>query len=144
MADEGIVYPVSKPKVVERDTLPPYFEGTPRSEEMSDFSKQVLLRLEEAAAVYKERNAVYKDNFRTVGKVMEALFPDGTNLAGEDDFNRWHILELMIVKLTRYTQNWDKGGHADSLADIGVYAAILSGIDSQIEEDLPIDKLPAF
>lgn len=89
--------------------------------------------LEMAAQTYKERNAVYGDNYKRVGKAMQALFPNGVVLNGEASFNRWHILELIVVKLSRYAVAMERGGsHQDSLRDMAVYSAILEEIDTAI------------
>jgi hypothetical protein len=88
--------------------------------------------LEEGAATFKARHAVYGDNYRLVGKVMTGMFPDGVTLKTEDDWNRMHILLLGIVKDTRYCQNWSRGGHADSLLDGAVYRCMLLASDQEI------------
>lgn len=88
--------------------------------------------LREAADTFEARHAVYGDNYKLVGAVMAALFPEGVELHTKDDHNRFHILMLEIVKLSRYVQNWDRGGHADSQLDLAVYAAMLNSIDSEI------------
>ncbi|QDH49635.1 haloacid dehalogenase [Pantoea phage Kyle] len=79
--------------------------------------------LEEAAATFRERNAVYKDNALVVGKVMAALFPNGVELKTQEDYNMWHLFELLIVKLTRFTNSGLT--HQDSILDLTVYAAML-------------------
>jgi hypothetical protein len=82
--------------------------------------------LEAAAATFRERNAVYADNYKKVGEVMAALFPDGVTLKNEYEFKRWHIFELIVIKLTRLVNaGFD---HRDSIRDIAVYAAILEAI----------------
>lgn len=93
--------------------------------------------LEKAADTYRERRAVYGENFRAVGRVMKALFPKGVNLETEDDHNRFHILMLEVVKLTRYAENWHRGGHEDSQLDLSVYAAMLVQIDREIAREEP-------
>ncbi len=90
--------------------------------------------LAEAAETYRARNAVYGDNFMKVGKIMEALFPDGIVLSTADDHNRFHIFALAVIKMTRYVQNWNAGGHKDSIHDMTVYCAMLESIDSIIEK----------
>lgn len=95
------------------------------------FQERVEDRLKQAKELYRDRNAVYKDNFRIVGKVMQALFRRQPTLASEQDFNRWHIFELFIVKLTRYATNWHKGGHEDSIQDMIVYLSILGELDKE-------------
>lgn len=98
------------------------------------FAKRVLGILQGATDVYQDRNAVYKDNFRMVGKVMEALFPDGRPpLSKAAEYDRWHIFELLIVKLTRYANNFDVP-HEDSLLDMLPYLGILGGLDQELRE----------
>lgn len=98
---------------------------------MSDRTLPVPQMLREAAAVFEERNLVYKDAYRKVGPIMEALFPDGVKLAVSEDHNRFHILMLIVVKLTRYSSAFD-GGHPDSITDISTYAAMLAGLDREM------------
>lgn len=86
-----------------------------------------------AAELFKERNAVYGDNFRMVGAVMAALFPNGLTVKTVDDWNRLHIFLLGVVKDTRYVINW-KTGHPDSVGDAIVYKAMLDMIDREIAE----------
>jgi hypothetical protein len=87
--------------------------------------------LAEAAKTYNERNAVYGDNFKRVGGVMQALFPNGVKLDSDEAFQRWHILELAVVKLTRWAVSVERGeSHQDSLRDLAVYSAILEEIDT--------------
>lgn len=88
--------------------------------------------LDEGAKTYRERNAIYGDNYLKVGAVMEALFPEGVFIKTADDWNRLHIFILGIVKQTRYIENWHKGGHADSTLDNTVYSAMLHQIDEDI------------
>lgn len=85
-----------------------------------------------AAELFKERNAVYGDNFRMVGAVMAALFPNGLTVKTVDDWNRLHIFLLGVVKDTRYVINWSTG-HPDSVGDATVYKAMLDMIDREIE-----------
>jgi hypothetical protein len=94
---------------------------------MADVAKS----LHEAAEVFEQRNAVYQDAYLIVGKVTEALFPNGVHLVTEEDHNRWHILELIIVKLTRYSANW-KTGHKESMDDLVVYGAMLRALDQEM------------
>lgn len=95
-------------------------------------SKSAADLLSEAADIFRQRHKVYGDNYRKVGKVMADLFPRGVELVTEDDHNRFHLFMLQVVKLTRYTENWDRGGHKDSMDDLAVYAAMLNAIDEEI------------
>jgi hypothetical protein len=101
---------------------------------VSDFGARVLGFLEAAGMTYKERNAVYQDNFRIVGRVMESLFPSGAPaLHDMHDYNRWHIFELIIVKLTRYVANWGNPDR-DSLVDMLPYIGILAAQDDEMRD----------
>lgn len=105
-----------------------------RDWQVSDFGKKVTRILDEASAVYADRNAVYKDNFRNVGNVMVALFPNGRPaLVTAEDFNRWHIFELLIVKLTRYANGYDSPDE-DSILDMIPYEGILGALDAEMRE----------
>lgn len=113
--EEGLSVPFEKKSV-------PEFLGLP-------YASQLLLN---ASNLYAERNAVYKDNFRMVGKIMEAMFPGSRpNLNSAADYNRWHLFELAIVKLTRYATAFNEGGHADSLDDMIVYLAMVAALDAE-------------
>ncbi len=87
-----------------------------------------------AAETFAERNKEYRNNWRMVGPVMQALFPDGLDLVTERGHERFHILMLIIVKLTRYCVNFGNGGHKDSIHDIAVYAAMLESIDDEARD----------
>lgn len=93
--------------------------------------------LQSGADIFRERNAVYGNNFFKVGPIFAALFPDGLLLKTPEDFNRFHLLMLDVVKTTRYSENWDKGGHDDSLADKAVYSAMLQALDMHYREPAP-------
>jgi len=82
--------------------------------------------LEEMADTFRERNKVYGDNYKTVGEVMVALFPKGMELKTVDDYNVWHLFELMIVKITRFANSDLK--HKDSIHDAAVYAAMVESL----------------
>ena len=82
--------------------------------------------LDEMALTYRERNAVYGSNYLHVGPVMKGLFPQGVILRTPDDFARWHLVELIVVKLSRFAVSGLT--HADSIHDIGVYAAMVESL----------------
>lgn len=86
--------------------------------------------LQKNAQLFAERNSVYKDNYKMVGRIMKAMFPNGSpRLESEADFDRWHLFELAIVKLTRYVTHYSEGGHEDSLDDMIVYLAMVAACD---------------
>ncbi len=82
--------------------------------------------LKEASATFSERNKIYGNNYKNVGKVMTALFPDGVNLKTDEDFNNWHLFELVIVKITRFANS--NLTHKDSIHDSTVYCAMLESL----------------
>jgi hypothetical protein len=86
-------------------------------------------KLDAMAATYRERNAVYKDNFIRLGEAMHALFPQGLTVNNPADWTRLYFFFLQQVKLSRYATNFNAGGHADSVHDAAVYAAMLEAFD---------------
>lgn len=85
--------------------------------------------LAEMAKTYAERNAKYKSNYQLVGAVMDVLHGENAHapacelLKTADDFTKWHLYELMIVKLTRFANSGLK--HADSIHDLAIYASMV-------------------
>lgn len=77
--------------------------------------------MEELAERFRERNGKYKDNWRNLGDVMVALYPEGITLRTADDFVKFHLLEWTLGKVTRFV-NSDDG---DSIEDAAVYAAMI-------------------
>lgn len=88
--------------------------------------------LEEMAATFRDRNAVYGDNWRMVGQLMAVMFPEGVRLQAAEDYDVWHLFELMIVKLSRFAIS--KTTHIDSIHDLAVYAAMIEAILKQRKE----------
>lgn len=85
--------------------------------------------LEEAADTYRQRNAVYGDNYLRFGRIMKEMFPD-TEIT-TDGFNRLGVFVQCLSKLTRYAENMNKGGHYDSALDLSVYAAMLAELTQE-------------
>lgn len=103
--------------------------------------------LRTSADLFEARNKVYKDSTTAVGVIMAELVRSGRmRLQTPEDFRRFHILELKVVKLVRYCNNWNEHeveidgakvlhvGHQDSIRDDIVYTAILESIDQEINE----------
>lgn len=82
--------------------------------------------LAEMAETYRERNKVYGDNYKRVGLVMSALFPQGVTIVTPEQFNVWHLFELMVVKMTRFANSGLS--HQDSIHDLAVYAAMVESL----------------
>ncbi len=89
-------------------------------------------RLSSLGKLYDERATLYGDNYKHFGKVMMGMFPHGLTLETEEEFGRFSLLVLPLIKLTRYSQMFKKGGHVDSLDDTAVYVQMLREIDDEI------------
>lgn len=81
------------------------------------------------AKTYAERNKTYGENYRMVAPIMKVLFPYGVP-AGVIHSDKWHMFELLIVKITRFATS--KLSHADSIHDAMVYAAM---IEASLKEE---------
>jgi hypothetical protein len=90
--------------------------------------------LKQSAEIFAERQKTYKDNWRTVGKALHALYPQGLYLESEEDFTRFQFVMLQMVKMSRYSQNFKEGGHSDSALDLITYTAMLEQSDQEEEE----------
>lgn len=90
--------------------------------------------LRDHAAIYDERNAIYGASYLNIGPIFAVMFPNGLLLKDADDFNRFHLLMLEQVKVTRYSAQFENGGHADSADDGSVYWAMLREVDGRIAQ----------
>jgi len=84
--------------------------------------------LDAGAATFRERNAIYGDNYLAFGKMMAGMFPRGLALQTEEDWNRMGAFMWCCAKVQRYAATIETGGHVDSAHDLMVYAAILEEI----------------
>lgn len=89
--------------------------------------KTVSERLTKLGNLYKERNKLYKDNYKRFGDVLIAMFPDGIHLTTAEEMNRFALFLQLVHKLTRYARSIKP--HADSLDDLTVYAQMLREYD---------------
>ena len=97
--------------------------------------KYVPEQLRAAAKIYEERNKIYGDNYKRFGPIMALLFPNGLDLKADEDFNRFGIFVQIVAKVTRYAENFKKGGHEDSLDDAAVYSMMLKELDKELKEE---------
>jgi hypothetical protein len=84
----------------------------------------------EAADTFRQRREIYGDNWKKVSKILKAMFPSGISLKTESDFVRFEFIILAVIKLSRYSNNFELGGHKDSVRDCAVYSAMLEAFDS--------------
>jgi hypothetical protein len=96
-------------------------------------SKFVPEALRAAAGIYEERNKLYGSNYKKFGHVVAPMLA-GIHVESPDDFNRLGILIQMLSKITRYCENFERGGHADSLDDLAVYAMMLRELDADVQQ----------
>jgi len=77
------------------------------------------------AETFKERNAVYGDNYRMIAPMVKILFPNGVppDVIVTD---QWHLFELILVKLSRFAIS--NLTHTDSIHDASVYGAMIESI----------------
>ena len=95
-----------------QNTCPPKLQAVPRAPDL----------LDAMAATFRERNAVYKDNWITCGQVFQILFPDGVKVETQAQHEMFGILYQIVGKLTRFAGSGCT--HADSIHDLAVYSAI--------------------
>lgn len=104
-------------------------EGEAYRKQQQNQPKTAAEILREAATTYEVRNEEYGENYRMVGPVMELLFPDGVDRVLLGDA-RFHLFELVVVKLTRLASTHLE--HRDSARDAAVYCAM---IEAEILEE---------
>jgi hypothetical protein len=86
-------------------------------------------RLRSAAELFEGRNRVYGGNYRNFGAVMAAMYPAGLLVLTEEEWTRLILQVHRVTKETRYATNFGRGGHADSLEDLCVYAQMAAEMD---------------
>lgn len=133
--DEGLAEYASSVKVEEpsKFSLPKMGprKGIERpTEEMSYVTAQML----EKAKLFQDRAAVYGDNYHRFGPIMKLLL-NGQKINTEDsqEVARLGILVQIVSKVTRYAENFSKGGHDDSLDDMAVYSMMLKELDHRFK-----------
>ena len=85
--------------------------------------------LRSAADLFESRNREYGESYKDFGSLMMEIFPEGITLKSSKDFSRYGIFNMMMSKIHRYSANWGKGGHSDSLDDLSVYSQMLKELD---------------
>jgi len=95
-----------------------------------DLNTATILR--EMAQTFEKNFKTYGTTWITVGKTMEALFPNGKEIKTADDFMIFHLLEWVVGKLVRFSHSGMT--HIDSIHDAGVYCAMVEMILRQREE----------
>jgi hypothetical protein len=86
--------------------------------------------LDECAATFRQRNTVYGAVYLRHGEVMKLLMAGqkSADMWSADDWIRMGILNMIVSKVFRYSQNFTNEGHKDSAHDLAVYAAMLESV----------------
>jgi len=80
--------------------------------------------LRDAAGTFEARNAEYGNAYAELGNVLRAMWPQGLQLHGADEFGRFALMVMGVGKWHRYACSFN-AGHIDSARDAAVYAAML-------------------
>lgn len=88
--------------------------------------------LRNSADIFDQRNKEYGDTYKRTGPAMSAIMPQKIELETSDDYTRMFLFITIVGKIIRYANNFDNGGHDDSLADISVYSNMLREIDNEV------------
>jgi hypothetical protein len=99
-------------------------------DEASKLTLSVPGILREAAGTFEERGKVYGQNYKEpFAMVMSGLSSAAGGFNTSDmtlsDLSRLGLLVQIAYKLTRYSNQFNNGGHLDSARDTSVYAAML-------------------
>ena len=78
----------------------------------------------------EDRALKYGDAEFKKGKVMQALLGE-IHLNTEMEFAKYGMLDMIVSKLIRYANNFNEGGHDDSLDDLSVYSQMLKNIHAK-------------
>lgn len=85
--------------------------------------------LKKASELYGMKESRYGDNWKRIGPVLSLLFK-GFNPISPKDWDKLHIITMIIVKLTRIVNGIKSGGnYYDSKRDLVVYAAMLDSLE---------------
>lgn len=87
--------------------------------------------LRQSADVFEERGRVYGDAYKNFGHVLMALRPNGFAIRTVEDANRLGVFVQILSKIVRYANQFEAGGHDDSLLDLSTYAAMLRELDAE-------------
>lgn len=114
---------------------PPRAAAAPFKQQEPTHMPSAPENLESALATFRQRNALYGDNYRRFGAAFLSIFPGGElpPLRTARDMDRLQLMMQLMSKLTRYAQQFASGGHRDSAHDMIVYAAMLEEMTAEGE-----------
>lgn len=88
--------------------------------------------LEQALALYRDRNGAYKDCWVKTGAVLSTVF-DKTDLRTADDYTKFQLVNMIISKVIRYAAS--NMTHQDSVDDLVTYAAMLAALNKSTNDN---------
>jgi hypothetical protein len=105
---------------------PSFGSALPLTDEPTEAPLTVPEILRAGADTYEQRNKLYGDNYKQIGPVLRAIYPQGLPATMTDeDWNRFACWFQVLCKVIRYGVNMQRGGHKDSAHDSAVYSAML-------------------
>lgn len=103
----------------------------------------VIDKLQQALETAKERGETYRhDGHELTGAALAILIPEGITLKTAEDYTRFQLFINVAIKFSRYCVNYNKGGHKDSIHDLGIYAFNLEDYDDKLKEKQNERRLP--
>ena len=85
-----------------------------------------------AADFFKEKNNEHGSTYERHGKLMSIFFPEGITLKTKEDFGRFHILSLLVLKMNRISGSLNKGiFHEDSYCDLMIYSSMALSLNEK-------------
>jgi hypothetical protein len=83
----------------------------------------------ELAAVFREKNKLYDEQYASFGETMMTLLGP-IEIKTAIDYSRAMSIFNMVTKIKRYCNMFKKGSHhPDSLDDLSIYAQMLRRLD---------------
>lgn len=92
--------------------------------------------LETVKQLYLQKTLEYGNAYVRSGEILEMLFPNGIEIKTSHDHIRYTLVAHIVGDLCRYSGKFESGGHADSLADLIAYGAMLGSVDSHSQKEL--------
>ena len=93
---------------------------------MSEENKVVEV-LQSSIDTFNLKNNRYDNAYEKQGAIISIL-AENIKLETESDYTRFNLLNAIVVKLLRYSANFNNPHH-DDLNDLITYAAMLSSLD---------------
>lgn len=92
---------------------------------------------EEQMQILKQRHSEYGQAYKKVGEIMQILFPNGIFIFEKEQQQYFDLFKQVVGKLARFSHQFPKEIHRDSLIDAGNYITLLLGA---IEQQQQMDK----